>query len=201
VPEIAALADAIGERWRALVLLSAWCGLRWGEVIELRRHDFGSGCETVTIWRGVTHRSGVCTVGSTKSDANRIVVIPPHIRADVKTHLDTYTKPESNALLFVPVRGGFHLDNKSFADSYLKPALKSIGKGSVTHHDLRHFAGTMTARVGGTVSETMARLGHSTAKASMLYQAAVDERQVVIAEALSALATKPMRAVATDESA
>jgi integrase len=190
VAEIAALADAIGERWRVLVLLSAWCGLRWGEVTELRRSDIGSGCETVSVVRGVTHRSGVCTVGSTKSDANRTVVIPPHIRADVKSHLDTHTKPESDALLFVPVRGGCHLDNKTFADSYLKPALKSIGRQSVTHHDLRHFAGTMTARVGGSISETMARLGHSTSKASLMYQSAVDERQAVIAEALSKLATQ-----------
>ncbi|HTX95198.1 MAG TPA: hypothetical protein VME67_10320 [Mycobacterium sp.] len=35
----------------------------------------------------------------------------------------------------------------------------------------------------------MARLGHSTSKASLMYQAAVSERQAVIAEALSALAT------------
>ncbi|HTX95199.1 MAG TPA: hypothetical protein VME67_10325 [Mycobacterium sp.] len=83
----------------------------------------------MSITRGVTHRSGTCTVGSTKSDANRTVVIPPHIRADVTAHLDTWTGPESDALLFAPVRGGCHLNDKSFAGSYLKPALKSIGEG------------------------------------------------------------------------
>jgi integrase len=148
VTEVGKLADAIGERWRALVLLSAWCGLRWGEVTELRRSDIGSGCETVSITRGVTRRSGVCTVGSTKSDANRTVVVPPHIRTDVKAHLDSFTGPESDALL-LPVRGGCHVNDKVFAASYVKPALKSIGRESVRHHDLRHFAGTMTARVGG----------------------------------------------------
>jgi integrase len=191
VGEVAALADAIGERWRALVLLSAWCGLRWGEVTELRRSDIGSGCETVSITRGVTHRSGVCTVGGTKSDANRTVVIPPHIRADVKAHLDSFVGRDDSALLFVPVRGGCHVNDKVFAASYFKPALNSIGRESVRHHDLRHFAGTMTARVGGSISETMARLGHSTSKASLMYQAAVDERQAVIAEALSKLAAQP----------
>ena len=36
VAEVAALADAIKpDRVKALVLLSAWCGVRWGEVIEL----------------------------------------------------------------------------------------------------------------------------------------------------------------------
>jgi hypothetical protein len=49
----------------------------------------------------------------------------------------------------------------------------------------------MTARVGASLAESQARLGHSTVKAAMMYQAAVSERQTVIAEAMSALATQP----------
>jgi integrase len=42
VAELAAVADAIRpEQLRALVLVSAWLGLRWGEVIELRRKRRG----------------------------------------------------------------------------------------------------------------------------------------------------------------
>jgi integrase len=41
--EVAALAEAIRparlKALKALVLICAWCGLRWGEVSELRRHD------------------------------------------------------------------------------------------------------------------------------------------------------------------
>jgi integrase len=39
VPEVAALADALPERLKAAILVSAWCGVRWGELIELRRKD------------------------------------------------------------------------------------------------------------------------------------------------------------------
>jgi integrase len=39
IGQLAALADAMPERFKALILLKAWCGLRWGEVIELRRSD------------------------------------------------------------------------------------------------------------------------------------------------------------------
>ena len=191
VDEVASLADAIGDRWRVLILLSAWCGLRWGEVTELRRSDFGPGCESITVSRAVNHRSGTCTVDTTKSDKARTVVIPPHIRADVKAQLDNHVGPQPDSLLFVPVRGGCHLNDKAFAGSYFKPALKSIGRESVRHHDLRHFCGTMTARVGASLAESQARLGHSTVKAAMMYQAAVSERQTVIAEAMSALATQP----------
>lgn len=194
INELAALADAIGERWRTLILISAWCGLRWGEVTELRRKDIGPGCETINVHRAVTHRideldGSRCRIDTTKSGKGRTVVVPPHIRANIKAHLDSHTGSNADALLFVPVRGGCHVNDKAFADSHLKPALKAIGRESVRFHDLRHFAGTMTARVGGSVSETMARLGHSTSKASLLYQAAVDERQAVIADALSKLAT------------
>ena len=47
VEELANLAssDKLPDRYRVLVLLAAWCGLRWGEVIELRRRDVGAdGC-------------------------------------------------------------------------------------------------------------------------------------------------------------
>src|SRR5258705_261488 len=57
VAEVAALADAIEpQRLRALVLISAWCGLRWGEVIELRRKDVSVDASVLSVGRGATHR-------------------------------------------------------------------------------------------------------------------------------------------------
>jgi integrase len=75
-----------------------------------------------------------------------------------------------------------------FSDSYFKPALKAIGREAVTPHGLRHFAGTQTARVANLV-ENMQRLGHSTVKASLIYQQVVSGRDAEVADALSALAT------------
>ena len=57
VEEVAALADVIEPaRLRALVLISAWCGLRWGEVIELRRKDVSADASVLSVGRGATHR-------------------------------------------------------------------------------------------------------------------------------------------------
>jgi integrase len=187
--ELAALADSdkLPDRYKVLVLLAGWCGLRWGEVIELRRADIGAGCEVITVSRAVTHKGG-CRVDTTKTSKVRTVAVPPHIRPALKHHLGVHTDPDADALLFVPVRGGCHLNDKVFADSYYRPALASIGRTGVTLHMLRHFGGTMTARAGATIAEQQKRLGHSTAKASMLYQAAVDGRDAEIANALSRLA-------------
>ena len=185
VPELAAVAAELPKH-RALVLLAGWCGLRWGEVIELRRRDVSAGCEILTVARAVTHK-GACRIDTPKSGKVRTVVIPPHIRDTVKHHLDSFVGDDGEALLFPSARG-CHLDNRAFAREHFKPAVRRIGQPGARVHDLRHFAGTMTARVGGTVAETMHRLGHSTVGASMAYQAAVDSRDVEIAERLSRLA-------------
>ena len=58
---------------------------------------------------------------------------------------------------------------------------------SMRIHDLRHFAGTQAARVGN-LPETMARLGHSTPKASLIYQGIARGRAEEVAAALSKLA-------------
>ena len=186
VPQVAELAGKMPDQYGLLVLLAAWCGLRWGEVIELRRRDVGVDGATVTIARAVTHH-GCCRIDTPKTGKARMVVVPPHIRSAVQHHVDTYVGPGDDALLFTPARGGCHLNDKVFADSYFKPALAAIGDDGVRIHDLRHFSGSQTARVAN-LPETMARLGHSTAKASLMYQQQVSGRDVEIAEALSKLA-------------
>jgi integrase len=168
------------------VLIASWCGLRWGEVIELRRSDISAGCESISVARAVTHR-GTCRIDTTKSGKARSVVVPPHIRAAIKAHLDCFMAQDDSALLFQPLRGGCHLNDSVFMRSAFRPALKSIGREGVRIHDLRHFAGTMSARVGN-LEEIMQRLGHSTATASLIYQGMVSGRDAELADALSALA-------------
>lgn len=187
VPELATLASSVPERLKALVLLSAWCGLRWGEVIELRRKDFDNDAEVVFVGRGVTHR-GECRTDTPKSGKPRVVAVPPHIRTDVKHQLDVFVAIGAEALVFSPQRGGCHLKDRVFGDAIAEP-LKDIKRVDLRIHDLRHFSGTMTARVGN-LAESMQRLGHSTVKASLLYQQVVSGRDAEIAAALSELAAR-----------
>ncbi|MEP9391683.1 site-specific integrase [Gordonia sp. VNK1] len=187
VAEVAELADVIRpERFRAMILIMAWCGTRWGEVTELRRFDITDDCEVVKVRRAVTRRDGEYRVDSTKSGNSRSVVVPPHIRQDVQHHLDTHVDAGPDALLFPSARGS-HLDDQTFRREYYAAAIKSIGKPAMTIHDLRHFAGTQAARVGNLV-ETMGRLGHSTVRASLIYQQVVSGRDAEVAAALSQLA-------------
>ena len=184
--------DPKTARFRVLVLLSAWCGLRWGEVTELRRKDFDSDCTVVTIARAVTHR-GCCRIDTPKDNKSARVVIPPDMRDDIKSHLAQHVSKETDALLFTAARGGCHVNDQVFAKDVFKPACKTVGLEHMRVHDMRHFAGTMTARVGN-LPETMARLRHSTVKASIGYQSQVSGRDIAVGEALSALRSEAIAA-------
>ena len=75
-------ADERTSPFKALVLLAGWCGLRFGEVTELRRKDFDSDCTVVKISRAVTHRADPntpgadrCRIDTTKNGEERTVTI------------------------------------------------------------------------------------------------------------------------------
>jgi len=51
-------------------------------------------------------------------------------------------------------------------------------------HDLRHSGNTWAASAGASTAALMARLGHSSTRAAMIYQHATPEQDVAIAEAL-----------------
>ncbi len=64
VSEVTALADAMPEHLRLLVLLAAWCGLRRGELLGLTRNDFDTLHWTVYFERAVTELAdGTVEVG------------------------------------------------------------------------------------------------------------------------------------------
>jgi integrase len=52
------------------------------------------------------------------------------------------------------------------------------------NHDLRRTGGTLSAVTGATLKELMARLGHSSVRAAMIYQHATRDRDQAIAKAL-----------------
>jgi integrase len=108
VAEVAVLADTITPRLRTLVLIAAWCGLRRGELLGLRREDLDLVRGSVRVERAIHQLSdGTLLVGPPKTDAGRrTVAIPPHILPDVQAHLDAYVASEPGAAVFTGEKGG-----------------------------------------------------------------------------------------------
>lgn len=194
--EINALAAAMPERLRPMILLAAWCALRFGELAALRRSDIDLDREMVVISRGVVRAAGQVIEDSPKTAAGkRDVSIPPHIVAAIRTHLDSaHMRRGRNALLFPAVEPDDHGNEKHLATSTLYKsfyrARVEIGRPTLRFHDLRHTGLTLTAVTGATIAELKARAGHSTADAAMIYQGVAQGRDAEIARALSAMVEK-----------
>jgi hypothetical protein len=58
IAQVYALADAIGPRYRALILLACFCGLRWGELAGLQRADIDCDRKTIRVARQLCEVAG-----------------------------------------------------------------------------------------------------------------------------------------------
>ncbi len=187
VHEVRALADAVPARHRALVLVLAYGGLRFGEATALHRRDVSEDGMVVHVDRSVRKISGQWHVGPPKSAAGRRDVdLPDFVAHAVVEHLDTYVPIERDALVFAPRTGNF-LAPTNFGQTFRR-AVSACGLPSVRVHDLRHTGATLYAQLGATEAELMARFGHASPDASRRYQHAARHRGSDLARALDALA-------------
>ena len=82
------MTEAMPPRYRLMLLLAAWCAMRFGELTELRRKDIDLVNGVVRIRRAVVRVRGEFIVGTPKTDAGtRDVAIPPHLMPTVRQHL------------------------------------------------------------------------------------------------------------------
>ena len=205
IDQVRALAEAMPPRHRLIVLLAAWCGLRFGEITALQRGDINLVEGTLKVERAVVTVAGERVVTTTKSAAgNRTVYLPPHIVEDAQQHLDTYTRPEADALVF-PGRDGHPLTPMQVyghaprfdprTGKQVHPgggfyrARFEIGRPDFRFHDLRHFAATMAAISGATTKELMQFAGHSDIHVAMRYQEALTDRKKELAQRMTELAS------------
>ncbi|MEV1051355.1 tyrosine-type recombinase/integrase [Streptomyces sp. NPDC049887] len=181
VSEVFRLADAVPARFRVLILLAAFTGLRFGELAALQRHDVDLERRTVAVRRALAEtRTDGIVVKSPKSAAGvRTVAFPASLTADLAAHLAAYAEPSRTGSVFTGERGG-QLRRNNFRRLWLR-ALKTTGLGDVHFHDLRHTGNTLAATGGATTRELMQRMGHSSVRAALIYQHLVNGRDHVIA--------------------
>lgn len=193
-PQVYALADAVPDRYRALVLLTVFGSLRWGELAALRRADVDLNAQTVRISRQLVElRGGGFGFAPTKSDAGkRVVVIPAAIMPIVREHVERMGKVDDDRLIFTSPEGT-PLWHANFRQRVWLPALRAAGLPLIHFHDLRHTGNNLAADAGAGLRELMERMGHSTTRAALTYLHASDERQRAIAEALSKISNSELK--------
>lgn len=183
VAQVYALADAVGLRYRALTLLAAFSSLRWSELAALRPEDLDLKVCTVRVTRQLTRGGSAPTFGPPKSKAGRrVVVFADLIVPDLREHLDAL--PDRAPLVFTSPTG-CALVNSNFRRRIWLPALQAVGLAEVHIHDLRHTGNQFTADAGANPKELMARMGHDSPRAALIYLHSSAQRQRSLAEAVA----------------
>jgi integrase len=190
VAEVYAVADSIAPRYRLLVLLAAFTGLRFGELASLRRRDVDTENAALMVRRSQAEmQTGALFDKAPKSDAGvRPVAFPTELLPDVKAHLDGFSGAGRDGHVFLGPQGG-RLRRSNFRDDWIKARTKAGVTADVHFHDLGHTGNTLAAS-GASLRELMTRMGHSTPRAALIYQHVVNGRDREIADRLGSMIRK-----------
>lgn len=186
--EVFDIAAAIQPRYRLLVLLATFAQLRFGELVALRRRHVNLSTMELQVRKAVAEmEDGTQIEDDPKSEAGkRRVSLPAGLRGDIETHLAKHAQAGADGRLFVGARGG--IPRRRNFNRVWKKALANAKVAQDLHlHDLRHTGSTLSASSGASLRELMARIGHSSTRAAMIYQHATRDRDHAIAAALDAL--------------
>ena len=194
--EVDVMLATIRPDWRALIAVGLWTGLRFGEIVGLRRCDIDLTRRVLRVRHSIarTKSEGVIRKG-TKSDAGlRDQRIPANLVPTLREHLRQHVGRSRTALLFPSARGS-ELAPSTFYGRPLRKggngwyaAREAAGHPSLHFHDLRATGATLLAQQGATEAEVMAWLGDSTPQAAQRYVRAARSRMDMLTDRLSDLA-------------
>jgi integrase len=158
--EVERLADSIDPRYRALVLVGAYGGLRAGELFGLRRGRVEVAESRLYIVENLVEVRGHHQFGPPKTRAGRrSVPLPASIMADLVAHLDRVGATGADLVFAAPAGGPVR--PSLFRRRVWKPAVTEAGLAPLRLHDLRHTAVAFWIEAGASPTEIAARAGHT----------------------------------------
>jgi integrase len=180
------MAEVVEARYRPMILLAGFAGLRTGEQLGLRRSDVDLLHGEVHVRRQAQEITGAGRmVLDPKSEAGRrTVALPAIVVVALDAHMAAYPGPDADAPLFTGP-AGCPLRRATWSRVWRAAVAATGAPAGLRPHDLRHHAATLTARMPGiTTKELMARIGHASPRAALIYQHATQERDRAVASYL-----------------
>jgi integrase len=158
--EISVLANAIDPRFRTLVILGAYGGLRIGEMLGLRAKCVDVPHAKVRVVENLVEVSGHLYFGPPKTRAGlRSVPLPKVAVAALDEHLRSRPMGPDDLVFCAPEGGPVLL--ASWRRRVWAPAIASAGLAPFRPHDLRHTAVALWIAAGASPKEVATRAGHS----------------------------------------
>jgi len=160
--EVDRLADVVPDRYRALVLVGAYAGLRWGEAAGLTRCNVDVLRSRIRVVSTAVEVNGHVTLGQEPKTrrSKRSVPVARSVMRQLEAHLAAHVSPEPDALVFTAPRGG-PLARSLFARRVWQPAVARAGLAPVTFHGLRHSFVAILVAAGCNVREVSEWAGHN----------------------------------------
>ena len=107
------------------------------------------------------------------------------VLAELRDHLGRFSEAGQDGLVFIGPNGG-RLRRRNFLRLWTQALTDAkCGREDVHFHDLRHTGNALAAATGASTKELMARMGHSSVRAALIYQHASRSRDKQIADAIS----------------
>jgi integrase len=169
VDTVEKLIGAVGDRYRALIVVGAGTGMRISEALGLTNDRIDWIRRTVTVDRQLAgvRPYGTPVFGPVKDKKNRprTIPLPQTVVDELAAHVARFgLGPEG--LIFTSARGGA-IRRSLFSDMWIAaagPLGVPLGDG---YHQLRHFYASLLIRAGESVKVVQARLGHTSAQMTL----------------------------------
>jgi integrase len=164
--EVQRLTDAMPHRYKALVLLGCFGGLRIGEIAGLDRRHVELSRKRVQVAQNAVEVQGVLHVGAPKTSAGRRAVpLPATVLAALADHLDNFTADDPAAPVFTVSANaeqplGCRLRANTFRRRVWAPAVATAGLDGLRLHDMRHTAVAFWIHAGANDLQIAKRAGH-----------------------------------------
>ncbi|MFE3109363.1 tyrosine-type recombinase/integrase [Kitasatospora indigofera] len=181
--QVADLVDAAGQHGPLLLVL-AYCGIRWGEVSALKAGRVQLDARRLRIVQAYTRkRGGGVLLKDVKNHEKRSVPVLASLVPDLKPLVAGRGR---DALVFVG-KDGDVMGYGEFRSAVFDPAVKAAGLGDLglTPHKLRHTAASLAIAAGADVKVVQQMLGHKSAAMTLdVYGHLFPERLDEVADAL-----------------
>ena len=167
--ELKRVAEAMPERYGALVWTLGVTGLRIGEALALRVKNVDGNIRVVENSvefsfpsEMPTQSSSGTVVGTPKSrSSRRVVPIPPGLLQMLKDHMTTYSNVFDPETLVFTASNGARIRQSNFRHQFQAACLRVGIEPTPKVHDLRHTAASLMLKIGLQPFEVAKLLGHS----------------------------------------
>jgi integrase len=158
--EVHRLALATEDRYRAMILLMAYGGLRMGEASALRVGDVDFLRGRVTVSRNSVEVDGRLTEGTPKGGSVRTVRIPGFVVEELSRHVRDHAPDGAGGRMFTTETGA-PVRQSRFRRHVFTPAAKEAGLEGIRPHDLRHTSVALAVAAGYHPKAIQELAGHA----------------------------------------